>query len=279
MTNVFNSYNSLTCSRSERTLVAKTAVLLMSSKPYFPIQQHSNLVKAFRRDFPMAHASREITFPMEPPVLNQVHQQLRSWENNRWEDNHFRFYTSQCDHFAVGLSKAREFIELEWASSRFLVLFDSIWWVDVDRTSAWMNFNQNSINPWVIRSTPVWLRINGKTIFIGLLDIYITNSCFPGCVDRFWLWQNDNSPNFQRKMLQRKRLHFVSSFFLTVSTGSPRDLVMKLVWDVFICELLNLCSSKTTLSPPRVDLSLSGQRGRPAGPALTPECFRKGKAS
>ncbi len=32
-----------------------------------------------------------------------------------------------------------------------------------------MNFNQTSINPWVIRSTLVWFRINGKTIFIGLL--------------------------------------------------------------------------------------------------------------
>lgn len=202
MTNVFNSYSNMleiwTYSSN------KTAVLLMFSKPYFPIQQHSNLVKAFRRDFPMAHAPWEITFPMEPPVLNQVHQQLRSWENNRCEDNHFHLYTSQCDHFAVGLSKAREFIELEWANSRFLVLFDSIWWVDVDRTSAWMNFNQNSINPWVIRSNPVWLRINGKTIFIRLpWHLYHQFMLsWHGCMDRFWLWQNDNSPNFLKKMFQ-----------------------------------------------------------------------------
>lgn len=146
-----------------------------------------------------------------------------------------------------------------------------------------MNFNQNSINPWVIWSTPVWLRINGKTIFTGLpWHLYHQFMLsWHGCIDRFWLWQNDNSPNFLQKMFQRwnKCLHSVSAFFLTVSTGSPWYLVIELVWDVFICELLNLCSSKTTLSPPRVDLSLSGQRGCPAGPVLTPECFRKGKAS
>jgi len=84
----------------------------MFSKPFFPIQQLSNLVKTFRRDFPMVHLPPEITFPMDPPVLNQVHQ-LRSCENKRCEDNHFGLYISQCDHFALCLSKARELMELE----------------------------------------------------------------------------------------------------------------------------------------------------------------------
>ncbi|KAI7812183.1 hypothetical protein IRJ41_022461 [Triplophysa rosa] len=50
--------------------------------------------------------------------------------------------------------------------------------------------------------------------------------------------------------------------------------LVEFVKDVFICELLNLCSSKTTLSPRRVDVSPRGRGGCPAGET---ECFRKGE--
>lgn len=53
--------------------------------------------------------------------------------------------------------------------------------------------------------------------------------------------------------------------------GKP---LVEFVKDVFICELLNLCSSKTTLSPRRVDVSPRGRGGCPAGET---ECFHKGE--
>lgn len=55
--------------------------------------------------------------------------------------------------------------------------------------------------------------------------------------------------------------------------------MLEFVKDVFICELLNLCTSKTTLSPQRVDVSPWGRGVRPAGVTLPAEYFHKGKVN
>lgn len=191
----FNSYCYLTCSVSENSRKDCTCDVLKAilSHPA-TLQPCTSVQKGFpngtcpSRDYISHGASGAKS---SSPAAEKLREQSL-WRQSFWS-LHFSMWPFCCMPF-----KSKR-IYRAWVSQfKFLVLFDSNWWVDIDRTSAWMNFKQSSINPWVIWSTPVWLRINAKTIIIGSpWHLYHQFILFwHGHMDRFWRWQNVNSPNF-----------------------------------------------------------------------------------